>query len=285
METQKTIEKEFSINGKGLQTGKPVKAVFYPGKENEGIIFVRKDLKGGPSVRIKDPSDFDTDRRSKIGFGSGEYVETVEHVLAALWGAEIDNIRIELDGPEMPALDGSSLEFFEEITKSGIKKQNSAREFINIKKPVWVENKESFLGAFPSNSFRISYVLEYPVRAVGRQFFSGIVTPEIFRREIAPARTFCLKQEAEALLRQGYGRGADLKNTLVMDENGPVDNVLRFPDEPVRHKVLDLIGDLYLLGRPLKGRVVAVRSGHKLNLELVKLLRPSDDMTKENTWK
>jgi len=273
LEAQKTIKKEFSLEGKGLQTGKPVKAVFYPGKEDEGIIFVRKDLKENPSARLKDLLNFDTDRRSKIGFGSGEYVETVEHVLAALWGAGVDNIKIELDGPEMPALDGSSLGFFEAFMKTGIEEQSAAREFVNIKSPIWVEDKESFLGVFPSSGFKVSYVLEYPARAIGRQFFSGAVTPEVFRREIAPARTFCLKQEAQALLKQGYGKGADLENTLVMDEEGPMDNVLRFPDEPVRHKVLDLIGDLYLLGRPLKGRVVAVRSGHKLNLELVRLLR------------
>jgi len=275
LEAQKTIKKEFSLEGKGLQTGKPVKAVFYPGKEDEGIIFVRKDLKENPSARLKDLLNFDTDRRSKIGFGSGEYVETVEHVLAALWGAGVDNIKIELDGPEMPALDGSSLGFFEAFMKTGIEEQSAAREFVNIKSPIWVEDKESFLGVFPSSGFKVSYVLEYPARAIGRQFFSGAVTPEVFRREIAPARTFCLKQEAQALLKQGYGKGADLENTLVMDEEGPMDNVLRFPDEPVRHKVLDLIGDLYLLGRPLKGRVVAVRSGHKLNLELVRLLRLS----------
>ncbi|MGB2706047.1 MAG: UDP-3-O-acyl-N-acetylglucosamine deacetylase [Candidatus Omnitrophota bacterium] len=273
MEAQKTIKKEFSLEGKGLQTGRPVKAVFYPEKENEGIIFVRKDLKENPSVRLKDFSDLDTDRRSKIGSGGGHYVETVEHITAALWGAEVDNIKIELDSSEPPALDGSSLEFLEALKKSGVKEQNAPREFVEIKNPIWVEGEESFLGVFPSSAFRVSYVLEYPGRAIGRQFFSSSVTAEVFRKEIAPARTFCLKQEAEALLKRGYGKGADLSNTLVMDEKGPIDNVLRFPDEPVRHKVLDLIGDLYLLGKPIKGRVIAIRSGHRLNLELVKRIK------------
>lgn len=273
MEAQKTIRKEFSLQGKGLQTGRSVEAAFYPEKENSGIIFTRKDLRKSPSVRLNDFLDLDTDRRSKIGFGYGQYVETVEHILAALWGAEIDNIRIELDGSEMPALDGSALLFLEALKKSGVEGQNVPRDFMEVKNPIWAEDKESFLGVFPSGSFKISYVLEYPDRAIGRQFFSNSVTPEIFQKEIAPARTFCLKKEAEALLKQGYGKGADLKNTLVMDENGPIDNTLRFPDEPVRHKVLDLIGDLYLLGRPLKGRVIAVRSGHKLNLELVKKIK------------
>ncbi|OGW74775.1 MAG: UDP-3-O-[3-hydroxymyristoyl] N-acetylglucosamine deacetylase [Omnitrophica bacterium RBG_13_46_9] len=270
MEEQKTIAKDFFLEGKGLQTGKSVKAFFYPEKENEGIIFRRTDLEGGTSVRLKDLSILDTDRRSKIGFGQGNYVETVEHVLAALWGAGIDNIRIELDGSEMPALDGSAVGFLEAIKKSGIRKQSAPREVVEIKEPLWAEDEKSFLGIFPSNAFKVSYLLEYPSPAIGRQFFSSVLDPDLFQKEIAPARTFCLKEEAEALLKQGYGRGADLENTLVMDTDGPMDNTLRFADEPVRHKVLDLIGDLYLLGRPIKARVIAIRSGHRLNLELVR---------------
>ena len=273
MEEQKTIDKEFFLEGKGLQTGKPVKVFFYPEGENKGIIFVRKDLENKPSVRLGDLLDLDTDRRSKIGFGGGHYIETVEHILAALWGAGIDNIRIELDSSEPPAMDGSSVKFLEALKKAGIKKQNAQRKSVEIKEPIWVENKESFLGIFPSSAFKVSYVLEYPNPAVGRQFFSETLDAEIFQEKIAPARTFCLKEEAEALLKQGYGKGADFKNTLVMDKEGPIDNSLRFPDEPVRHKVLDLIGDLYLLGKPIKGRAIAIRSGHKLNLELVKKIK------------
>jgi len=274
LEAQKTIKKKFSLEGKGLQTGKPVKAVFYPGNKNEGIIFVRKDLKNRPAIRLKDLLGMDTDRRSIIGIKDGHYVETVEHITAALWGAEIDNIKIELDSSEPPALDGSSLEFLEALIETGVEEQDAPREFVEVKNPVWTEEKESFLGVFPSSSFKISYVLEYPASTIGRQFFSNIVTTEVFRKEIAPARTFCLKEEAEALLEQGYGKGADLTNTLVMDEKGPIENTLRFSDEPVRHKVLDLIGDLYILGKPIKGRVIAIRSGHKMNLELVRLPRP-----------
>ena len=273
MEQEKTIEKEFFLEGKGLQTGKPVKVFFYPGEENKGIIFARKDLKDSPPVSLNELSSLDTDRRSKIGMGGGEYIETVEHILAALWGAEIDNIKIELDGPELPALDGSALLFLKALKKSGIKKQDSPRRLFEIKEPLWIEDKESFLGVFPSSAFKVSYMLDYPSSAIGRQFFSKELNPQVFEEEIAPARTFCLKEEAEALLKQGYGRGADFKNTLVMDKNGPIDNALRFPDEPVRHKVLDLIGDLYLLGRPIRGRLIAVRSGHKLNLELVKKIK------------
>jgi len=273
LEYQKTIKKEFSLEGKGLQTGKPVKAFFYPEKENRGIVFRRLDLPEKPSIRINDLLDLNTDRRSKIGLSPTDYVETVEHIMAALWGAEIDNIKIELDSSEPPALDGSSLEFLKELKNAGIEKQDKERQFVEIKKPLWVEEKESFLGAFPSETFKISYVLEYPRPSIGRQFFSKELNSGSFEKEIASARTFCLKEEAEMLVKQGYGKGANFKNTLVMDEKGPIENTLRFPDEPVRHKVLDLIGDLYLLGKPVKGRLIAVRSGHKLNLKLVEKIK------------
>lgn len=272
MEKQKTIRNEFSLEGKGLQTGNPVRAFFYPADENEGIVFARSDLENKPLIRLYDLLALNTDRRSKIGEGP-VYIETVEHVLAALWGAEIDNIRIELDSSEPPALDGSSLQFLNAIKKAGIKEESAARNFIEIKEPLWLEDKESFLGIFPSSVFKISYILDHPGTVIGRQVFSKVLDTDNFEREVAPARTFCLKEEAEALLRQGYGRGADVKNTLVMDKGGPRDNVLRFPDEPVRHKVLDLLGDLYILGRPIKGRLIAVRSGHKLNLKLVKKIK------------
>lgn len=273
MDKQKTIEKEFFLEGIGLQTGKPVKVFFYPEDENKGIIFVRSDLKDKPSIKITDIFNLDTDRRSKIGLGENNYVETVEHIMASLWGAEIDNVRVELDSSEPPALDGSSLEFFKAIKTAGIKEQSAERNFIEIKKPIWIDEKESFLGVFPSDVFKVSYILEYPNPAIGRQFFSEKIDSQMFEESIAPARTFCLKEEAEALLKAGYGKGANYKNTLVMDENGPIENTLRFPDEHVRHKVLDLIGDLYLLGKPLKGRVVALRSGHKLNLGIVKKIK------------
>ncbi|MFH1593404.1 MAG: UDP-3-O-acyl-N-acetylglucosamine deacetylase [Candidatus Omnitrophota bacterium] len=273
MEKQRTIRNEFTLEGKGLQTGRPVKVSFYPEKENESIIFVRTDLAKKPRIRLADFFDLGTDRRSKISLGEGHYIETVEHLLAALWGAGIDNVRIELCDSELPALDGSASCYLDAINNSGIDEQEAGRRVIEIKEPIWVEEKVSFLGIFPSSIFKVSYILEYESPAIGKQFFSEALSPETFQKEVAPARTFCLKEEAEYLLKKGYGKGADLKNTLVMDEAGPMDNVLRFPDEPVRHKVLDLVGDLYLLGRPIKGRIVAIRSGHKLNLELVKKIR------------
>ena len=268
METQKTIKKEFSLKGTGLQTGKPVTISFFPEKENKGISFKRLDLENSKPIRLSDLSKIDTDRRSRVTSGSS-YVETIEHVLAAIWGANIDNLRIEMNASEPPALDGSAVDFLKAIKSAGIEMQNAAKDYIVIKKPIWTEMNDSFLGIFPSDVFKIAYFLDYKNTSIGKQFFSSIVTPENFEKEIAPARTFCLKEEAEILRKKGYGKGANFQNTLIMDKEGPIDNVLRFPDEPVRHKVLDLVGDLSLLGRHIKGRIMAARSGHKLNSELV----------------
>jgi len=279
VEHQKTINKEFILEGKGLHTGKPVKVFFYPARENAGIKFIRSDLKGMPALRPADLAGFESDRRTIASLGKARF-ETLEHVLAALWGAEIDNINIELNSSEPPALDGSAKIFLEELKKAGIKEQKAERHFVEIKEPLWVEEKDSFLGVFPANAFKISYILEYPGYSIGREFYGEVLTPEVFEKDIAPARTIwlvpsgpgSLEQKAKLAKALGYGRGADKENVLIIEKDGIV-NDTRFPDEPARHKVLDLVGDLYLLGKRLKGRVIAIRSGHKLNLELVKKIR------------
>ena len=281
MEHQKTINKEFTLEGKGLHTGKPVKVFFYPARENAGIKFIRSDLEGTPALRPADLASFESDRRTIASFGKARF-ETLEHVLAALWGAEINNIRIELNFSEPPALDGSAKPFLEALEKAGIDEQKAERQFIEIKEPLWVEEKNSFLGVFPADAFKISYILEYPGYFTGRQFYSEVLTPDVFRKNIASARTIWLVPSGPGSLEQkakfakvlGYGRGADSENVLIIAKDGII-NEPRFPDEFAKHKVLDLIGDLYLLGKPVKGRVIAIRSGHKLNLELVRLLRAS----------
>ncbi len=268
---QKTVRTEFSLQGRGLQTGENTVITFKGAGAGTGVVFSRVD-KEKKDIKISDIINFATDRRSKIGSGEN-YVETVEHVMSALWGAEIDNVRIEMNGSEPPGLDGSAMEYYAAIKKSGTIEQNADRVPFIVREPLWVEAGEAFLGIFPADTFKVSYILEYPSPPIGRQFFSSALDEEVFAKEIAPARTFCLKEEAEALLGMGYGKGANYENTLVMDGSGPIDNALRFPDEPVRHKVLDLLGDLYLAGKRIKGRIIAARSGHKLNLELVQKLR------------
>ena len=271
---QKTIEKETSLEGIGLHTGGKTRLNFKPAGPDEGIKFSRIDLKPHRIIEIGDFEFSPHQRRTTISKGGIE-VHTVEHLMAALWANSIDNILIEIDSIELPGLDGSARDFFICLKNAGIKEQNAARKIIKIKEPLWCEKGDSFIGIFPSPKFKISYILESPSPSIGRQSLSIELDRETFYKEIAGARTFCLKEEAELLLTQGFGKGANLTNTLVMDKKGPINNVLRFPDEPVRHKILDLIGDLYLAGNALEGRVIAIRSGHELNMELVKKIKRS----------
>ena len=274
MVSQRTIEKETSLEGIGLHTGKKARLNFKPAGPDEGIKFSRIDLNPHRIIEIGDFEFSSYKRRTTIS-KDGIEIHTVEHLMAALWANSIDNILIEIDGIELPGLDGSARDFFICLKNAGIKQQNATRKIIKIKEPLWCEKEDSFIGIFPRHKFKISYILESPLSSIGRQSLSIELDQEIFYKEIAPARTFCLKEEAELLITQGFGKGANLTNTLVMDEKGPINNVLRFPDEPVRHKILDLVGDLYLAGNAVEGGVIGIRSGHELNMELVKKIKRS----------
>jgi UDP-3-O-acyl N-acetylglucosamine deacetylase len=205
-------------------------------------------------------------------------IQTTEHLLAALSGAGIDNIIIEMDNIEPPGADGSAKVFLEAVKKAGVVEQDAPKNIFAVKNPVWCASGDSLLAVFPDDEFKISYTLSYP--GIGTQFFSAVINEKIFENEIASARTFCSEAEAAELIKRGLGKGANYENTLVMGLKGPINNTLRFPDEPVRHKVLDLIGDLYLAGEGIKGHVVAIKSGHKLNMELVGKLKAQVDSAK-----
>jgi UDP-3-O-acyl N-acetylglucosamine deacetylase len=178
-----------------------------------------------------------------------------------------------MDGTELPGLDGSAKGFVEALISAGVSEQDAPKKVLELDTAFWCEDKDSFLGIIPAGDMRVSYTLSYNDPAIGTQFFSIAVDEDAFKKEIAPARTFCLEQEAMQLLKMGLGKGANYDNTLVMGKDGPVGNRLRFPDEPVRHKILDLMGDLLVLGCAVKGHIVAVKSGHRLNMELVKKLK------------
>ncbi len=274
---QRTIKNSVRIEGAGLQTGKIASLNLKSSPPNTGINFIRTDLANKPLLNIQSlsfdkPKAFSLEHRTTLGSGALQ-VQTTEHFLAALAGLSIDNIVVELDNEELPGLDGSAKEFLASLKRAGVAEQDAPKKILKIKEPVWCEGQESFIAAFPNDEFEISYTLSYKNPSIGNQFFSACIDEKVFTKEIAPARTFCLKEEAMMLLKLGFGKGASYENTLVMDKSGPVNNALRFPDEPVRHKVLDLIGDLYLLGVPIEGHVVCMKSGHKLNMELVKKLK------------
>ncbi len=282
---QQTIDRPVRIEGVGLHTGQLVRAKFKPAPPGSGITFLRTDLAGSKPITASISTILDPMRRARrtsVGNGVVE-VHTIEHLMASCFGVGIDNLLVELSGEEIPGLDGSSHPFVEVLRQAGIRKQELVRRPIAVREPIWVEEGESIVAIFPSDTLRVSYLLSYPIPGLGAQFFADEITPGTFEKELAPSRTFCLAQEVEALRKIGLGKGATYENTVVVDNSGRViKNRLRFPDEYVRHKVVDLIGDLYLLGRPLQGHVVAIRSGHLLNLRLLQRLRQALDRAQES---
>lgn len=271
---QRTIGKTVTIEGVGLQTGQKVALTLKSSPANSGINFIRTDLPNKPLLNLQSMeaagSAASAERRTTLGFGPMQ-IQTTEHLLAALSGLGIDNIVIEMNNVELPGMDGSAKDFLKAIKNAGIVEQDSAKKVLDVKAPVWYSSGDSFLTVLPDDHFRVSYTLSYP--GIGAQFFSAVIDEKTFEDEVASARTFCSEAEAIELLKRGLGKGANYENTLVMGPKGPIENKLRFPDEPVRHKVLDLIGDLYLVGMPVKGHVIAIKSGHKLNMELVNNLK------------
>lgn len=275
MENQKTIKSETELQGVGLNTGNKVKLKFKPSPPNSGINFVRADLDNKPIINAELTNVVAMSKSPHhTSLGSSDvWVQTVEHIMAALSGLGIDNLLIEIDGDELPVMDGSSLPFFETIKKVGILEQEVRKKYFLIREPLWVEDESAYIAVLPSNEFKISYTLDYDNPFISSEYLHLAITPQIFEKQIAPARTFCLQKEVDSLLSLGLGKGASYDNTLVVSDSGVIKNKLRFTDEFVRHKILDLLGDLYLLGFSIKGHVIAVRSGHDLNLKIIRKIR------------
>ncbi len=274
MEKQKTILKEVALSGAGIHTGNKVNITFKPAEADSGVTFIRTDIKGQPRIKADVRSLFSSpkfSRRSSIA-AEGAEVQTVEHLMAALSSLRIDNIDVEIDNNEVPGLDGSAVNFVEAIEKAGIEEQDKERYVYAVKESICVEEGGSSITIIPAQEFKISYTLNYDHPLLEAQFLEVKVSPESFKTEIAPARTFCLESEARELQSQGLGLGANYENTLVVGKEGVIKNKLRFKDEFVRHKILDLIGDLYLAGCPLRGHVIALKSGHSLNLNIARKL-------------
>ncbi len=269
---QKTIKEKISLSGIGLHTGSEINLTLKPSQENEGINFIRTDVEGSPVIKATPDnihSEIKIPRCTSVNCGD-VIIHTVEHFLSALRGVGIDNITIEIDGNELPGLDGSAKEYVEALKTAGIQELDENAQCYSIVEPLGAEDDGSFIYIVPSNEFKVSYTLDYDHSFLKSQYFSRVIDGEVFEKEIAPCRTFCLEKEAQELIRGGLGKGANYTNTLVVGNDGVIDNQLRFENEFVRHKVLDCIGDLYLLGMPIKGHVFAVRSGHTLNVQLLK---------------
>ena len=285
MKPQQTIANPTEVSGRGLFTGEEVTVRFHPGLPDSGIVFVRGD--GSSSSRIQAHVNNVTKRARRTSLRNGTLsVETVEHCLAALHGLGIDNAEIELTGNELPSGDGSAALYVAALQQAGTQPQAAPRKPLVIRETIRVSEGDAELIAVPTETdeLNILYDLDYgPESPVPRQLFAVRLSPEAFAADIAPARTFLLEEEARQFQAAGLGTHLTYADILVIGRDGLIDNQFRFPDECVRHKILDLVGDLYLVGRPLRGKIIARKSGHALNHELVRRLLASADRHERRT--
>lgn len=274
---QRTIKKETSYEGIGLFSGKQVRLLFQPSGVDTGVTFITGETKIPVSIKTAIPQY----RRSAIG-QNGLVIETIEHLMSALNGLGITNLNIEIKSPgssnntsfEIPHIDGSAKVFTDLILSAGIEDQPAPKKIFRIEKPISYSDGECSISALPCDKegLTVEYTFSHEAEIIGKQILSINLSRENFITEIAPARTFCMADEIAHFQSQGLGKGATYQNLLVVDKDKIVQNTLRFKDEFVRHKILDLIGDLYLLNAFISGKIVADKSGHKQNLQFVRKL-------------
>ena len=266
---EQTIAEPLAFSGVGLHSGAPVNMRLLPGPGGSGIVFRRTDLDNFEIPAIGR-------NVAKVSYATslmrqGVLISTTEHLLSALIGMGVDNVIVEVDNLELPILDGSSWPYVEAFQSVGIRTQRRRREYIRVLKPVEVREGDKFIGVYPGSGYRIEYSIDFPA-PIGRQSTNVDLAAETYGALISPARTFGYKSDEQKLRDMGLIRGAGPENAIILDQEGPVNGPLRFPDEYVRHKVLDLIGDLALAGHRIEGRVVAERAGHAMHTALVSRL-------------
>ncbi len=268
---QTTLAAEASYTGIGLHSGREVHMVLKPAPADTGLVFVRTDLEGQPQIHAMASNVTSTMRATTVE-ENGCKVFTIEHLMSAFHALRIDNCYIEIDAEEPPVADGSSLAFFQKMKDAGVKELAAERKEIVIDKVYRIDDEEHnrFVMVLPYDGFRVSFTSVNPHKLIGVQYENFEISPELYEREIAPARTIAYEQEIEALRNMGLGLGGTLESVIVYNDEGWL-NPLHFEDELVRHKILDVIGDLRLAG-PIRGHVIAVASGHALNTNLAKKL-------------
>lgn len=300
LELQRTIAEPVTLTGDGLHTGAKTKLTFKPAPENHGVRFVRVDIEGSPEVPALCDHVVDVSRGTTLAL-DGAKVHTVEHVLAAVAGLQIDNIRVEIDGPEPPVGDGSAKIFVDALAKAGFQQQTEPKDYLVIDRAVQYEDEERqvTIVGLPLDDFRATVMIDYQNPALGSQHTGLFDLDKEFVPEFSTSRTFCFLSEVEELSKQGLIKGGDLDNAVVIQDkeldqsaldelsgklnvektvkmggNGILnDKALRFKNEPARHKLLDLLGDLALIGAPIKAQILAARPGHKANVEFAKAVR------------
>ena len=274
-----SIASSVTLEGPGLHSGKTVRLTIAPIRSDDPrrIVFVRTDLPGRPEIAVTDVDPNAPPFRTALRKGAAD-VHTVEHLLSAFAGLGVTHARVELDGPEVPGMDGSAKAFVDAIQSAEMRSlPEISVEPLVIRETLAIEDGIARITASPSpeQTLSIDYTLHYPGHALAQGRFQFVLSPARYAADIAPARTFAIKPDAEAMRAAGLGKGATLQNTVIIDGANAIETALRFPDEPVRHKILDLIGDLYTLGRPVHGKIEARCSGHKTNRALAVKLRDS----------
>jgi len=265
---QTTIRGEAVIRGVGLHTGCSVSMMVKESPEDTGIVFARCDLPGSPEIQARVGNVVSIERCTVLG-GDSFTISTVEHFLAACYGLGIDNLRVELDGEELPALDGSALPFCRELAAAGIREQHREKEILVLDTPLWVSRGNALLIALPWQGLKLTGIIDFAHPMVGTQIYEIEVTPSSFTDGLAPSRTFGFWEEVESLLRRNLARGGSFDNAVVIRQEG-FSTPLRFPDELVRHKCLDLLGDLALVGKRASLHLLSLKAGHALHIEMMK---------------
>jgi UDP-3-O-[3-hydroxymyristoyl] N-acetylglucosamine deacetylase len=276
MQKRQTLASAVTIDGVGLHSGRPVRMRLVPAPAGTGIVFVREDAGGVEIPATLDhagPSFYATVIRE-----GEQTVSTIEHLMAALYALLVDDLRVELDGPEVPILDGSSKPFVDLILRTGRVELDARRDYMTLVRPIAVTLEDKRIAAYPCREYRVTYAIEFDHPVLGYQELSASLWGEAaFAQKLAPARTFTFESEVEALRRNGLALGGSLDNAVVLGEQGALNPDLRFPDEFVRHKMLDLTGDLSLLGHPLRAHIVAYRAGHDLHARLARRIWNATD--------
>ncbi len=267
LEFQQTVSAPIEFTGLGLHTGEPVYLRILPAPPDTGLVFRRIDLDNFEIEAV-------IQNVARVAYATtlmkqGVLISTVEHLLSSLYIFGVDNALIEIDNLEVPILDGSALEFVDQIARVGLRRQSVRRQYLCIEKPLEISDRDRTIAVHPADRFQIRYSIDFDHPMIGRQVFDFEASPEVFSREVAPARTFGFFREVEQLKKKGLVRGGSLDNAIVLTDRGILNDILRFKDEFVRHKVLDGIGDLALIGKPLVARVVAHKAGHALHTHLV----------------
>ncbi len=280
--TQKTIRREVSCAGIGLHCGKRVEMRLLPAAPDTGIRFRRVDF-DSHEIPASIENLHQTSFATQLSLGDAS-INTVEHVLAAASGLGVDNLVVEVAGEEVPIMDGSAAPFVYLLHEAGLRRQQAPRKFIKLVEPLRIDEDDKFIAIYPAERLKVSYTIDFDHPLIGVQRETFVITPRAFTEQVAPARTFGFLRDVESMRSLGLALGGSIENAVVVGENSILNPQLRFPDEFVRHKILDVIGDLTLLGRPLLGYVVAYRAGHSLHAALVNKIRTTPEASQVVTW-